>query len=88
VRKKSGIMSGGKPFLVSEMYSSKGRMRWGSVHIRASCLREETTSSLRSRTLERAGQVRMACSKDSGPVPQRGQDVSGFLSNYEGWAAR
>ena len=81
-------MSGGKPVLVTVMYSPRARMRWGSVHSGESCPREETTFGRRSRTHERAGQVSMAGWKDSGSVPQRGQVVSGFLSNQEGWAAR
>jgi len=81
-------MSGGKPVLVSGMYSPRARTTWSSVHSGASCSREETSFSLRSRTLERAGQVRMASSNDSGSIPHLGQVVSGFSSNKEGWAAR
>jgi len=81
-------MSGGKPVFVSVMYSPSARMRRGSDHIVASCAREETSFSRRSRTRVRAGQVRMACWKDSGPFPHRGQVGSGFSSNDEGWAAR
>jgi len=81
-------MSGGKPVFVSVMYSPRARMRRGSDYIVASCAREETSFSRRSRTRVRAGQVRMACWKDSGPVPHRGQVGSGFSSNHEGWAAR
>jgi len=57
----SGSMSGGKPVFVSVIYSPSARMRRGSDHIIASCAREETSFSRRSRTRERAGQVRMAC---------------------------
>ena len=56
-----GIMSGGEPVFVSEMYSPKARMRWGSVHNVALRPREESSFGRRSRTLVRAGQVRMAC---------------------------
>ena len=81
-------MSGGKPVFVSVMYSPKTRIRWGSDHRLASCLREERSFSRRSRSLTQAGQVRMACRKVSGSVPQRGQVGSGFSSNQEGCAAR
>jgi len=81
-------MSGGKPVFVSVMYSPKGRKRWGSVHSVASRPREETSFSWRSRTLARAGQVRMACWNVSGSVLQLGQVGSGFSWNQEGWAAR
>jgi len=84
----SGIISGGKPLFVSVIYSPKARMRWGSVHLVASCPREETPCSRGSRALARAGQVRMTCCKVAGPVLQRGQVRSGFSSNQEGWAAR
>jgi len=80
-------MSGGKPVFVSVMYSSKARTSWGSDHIAASCPREETSFSRRSQTRVRAGQLRMACWKDSGSVPQRGQVRSGSSSDHEGWAA-
>jgi len=72
-------MFGGKPVFVFMMYSLKARMRWDSVHIVASCPREDTSFSRRSRTLARAGQVRMACWKVSGPVSQRGKS---------GWGSR
>jgi len=81
-------MSGGKPVFVSVMYSPRACMRRGSDHIVASCAREETSFSRRSRARVRAGQVRMACWKDSGPVLHRGQVGSGFSSNHAGWAAR
>jgi len=84
----SGSMSGGKPVLVSVMYSPKARMRVGSDHIAASCAREETSFSRRFRARVRAGQVRSACWKDSGPVSQRGQVGSGLSSDQEGWAAK
>jgi len=51
-------MSGGKPVLMSVMYSPKARIRWGSDHRLASCSREETSFSKRSPSLDRAGQVR------------------------------
>jgi len=70
------------------MYSPSARVRWGLDHIVASCSREETSFSKLSRTHARAGQVRMACWKDSGPVSHRGQVGSGFSSNHEEWAAR
>jgi len=63
-------------------------MSRGSLHRLASGLKEETSFSRRPRTLVRAGQVRMACEKVSGSVPQQGQVGSGFLSNHEGCAAR
>jgi len=81
-------MSGGKPVLVSEMYSPRARIRWGSDHKAASCPRVETSFSRRSRSLARVGQVRMAWWKVSGSVPQRGQVGFGLSSNQEGWAAR
>jgi len=81
-------MSGGKPDLVSVMYSPSARMRRGSDHVVASCAREETSFSRRSRTRLRAGQESIACWKDSGQVPHRGQDGSGSSSDHEGWAAR
>ena len=87
-QKWSGSMSGGKPVFVSVMYSPKARMSLGSDHIGASCAREETSFSRRFRAPVRAGQVRTACWKDSGPVWQRGQVGSGFSSDQEGWAAR
>jgi len=80
-------MSSGKLVLVSEMYWSRARISWGSVHKRASGPREETTFSRRSQTLQRAGQLRMACSNNSGLLPQQGQDGSGFLSKQEWWEA-
>jgi len=81
-------MSGGKPVFVSVMYSPSARMRRASDHIVTSCTREETSFSRKSRTRVRAGQVRLACRKDSGPVSHRGLVGSGFSSNHEGWAAR
>jgi len=84
----SGSMSGGKPVFVCVMYSPRARMRVWSDHIGGSCAREETSFSRRFRTRVRAGQVRTACWKDSGPVSQRGQVGSGFSSDQEGWAAR
>jgi len=81
-------MSGGNPVFVSVMYSPSARIRRGSDHIVASCAREETSFSRRPGTRVRAGQVRMACWKDSGPVSHCGHVGSGFLSNHEGWAAR
>ena len=84
----SGSMSGGKPVLVSVMYSPRARRRVGWDHIGASCAREETSFSRRFRACVRAGQVRTACWKDSGPVSQRGQVGSGLSSDQEGWAAR
>jgi len=83
-----GSMSGGKPVLVTVMYSPRARMRGELDHIVASCAREETFFSGRSRTGVRAGQERMACLKDSGPVMHRGQVRSGSSSDPEGWAAR
>jgi len=87
-RKRSGIMSGGKPVFKSVMYSLRARIRWGSDHRVASCPREETSFSSSSRSLARAGQVRMACRKVSGSVSQRGQVRFGSLSDQDGWAAR
>jgi len=84
----SGVMSGGKPVLVSVMYSPKAHMRRGSVHRLGSGPREETSFSRRSRTLVSAGQVRMACVKVSGSVPYRGQVGFGLSSNHEVCAAR
>ena len=81
-------MSGVKPVSVVMMYLAKARRRCGSVHVAASCLREETWLSRRSRSLARAAQVRMACWKVSSSTWQRGQDRSGFSLNQEGWAAR
>jgi len=78
----------GKPVFVVVMYSPSARMRRGSDHVVASCAKEETAFSRRSRACWRAGQVRMACRKDSGPIPQRGQVGSGSSSDHEGWAAR
>jgi len=66
-------MAGGKPVFVFVMYSPRARMRMGSDHIVPSPTREETSFSRSSRTRVRAGQVRMACWKDSGPVLHRGQ---------------
>jgi len=63
-------------------------MRGGSNHVVASCAREEPSLSRRSWTGVQAGQERMACWKDSGPVPHRGQVGSMSSSNQEGWAAR
>jgi len=87
-REYSGVMSEGKPVLVSVMYSPKARMTRGSVHRSASGRREETSFSRRSRAMLRAGQVRMACAKVSRSVPHRGQVGSGFSSNHEVCAAR
>jgi len=81
-------MSGGKPVFVSMMYSPSARMKRGSDHIVGSCAREEASFSRSPRTRVRAGQVRMACWKDSGPVLHRRQVGSGFSSNHKRWAAR
>jgi len=81
-------MSGGKLVFVSVMYAPSARMRRGSDHIVASGAREETSFSRRSRTRVRAGQVRMACWKDSAPASHRGQVGCGLSSNHEGWAAK
>jgi len=81
-------MFGGKPVFVSVMYSPSAGMRRGSDHIVASCASEETSFSRGSQTRVRAGQLRIACWKDSAPVSHRGQVGSGFSSNHEGWAAR
>jgi len=67
---------------------AEGRIRSVSVHVGVSRLRQETSFSRRSRSLARAGQLRMACWQDSGSTPQRGQDTFGFALNLEGWAAR
>jgi len=81
-------MSGGKPVFVSVMYSPSARIRRGSDHVDASCAREETSFSRRSRARWLAGQVRMACVKVSGSIPHRGQVGSGFSSNHAVCAAR
>ena len=81
-------MSRGKLVFVSVMYSPRARMRVGSDHIGSLCAREEASFSRRFRTRVRAGQVRTACWKHSGPVSQRGQVGSEFPSDQEGWAAR
>jgi len=52
-------MLGGKPDLVSEMYSPRARMRLGSDQSEASCLMEGTSFSRRFLAPDRAGQVRM-----------------------------
>ena len=80
-------MSGGKPVLVSVMYSPRARIRWGSDNKVASSPREEPSFSRRSRSLGQAGQVSMACWNVSGSVPQRGQVRFGSSLNQEGWAA-
>ena len=67
-KKRSAIMSGGKPVFLFVMYSPRAHIRWGSVHRVASCPREETSFSRRSRSLVRVGQVRMARWNVSGPV--------------------
>jgi len=67
-------MSGGKPVFVSVMYPPRARIRLGSDQSVASCPREETSFSRRSRSLVRAGQVRMACWNVSGSVLQRGHE--------------
>jgi len=81
-------MSGGNPVLVSEMYSPKACVGWGLVHSGAWCPREGPSFNRRSRVLEGAWQVRMACSKDSGLVPHLGQVVSGFWWTQGGCGAR
>jgi len=81
-------MSRGKPVFVSVIYSASARMRMGWDHVVASCAREGTSFSRRSRTRLRAGQVRMACWKDSGPMSNRGQVASGSSLDHEEWAAR
>jgi len=81
-------MSWGKPLFVSVMYSPTARGRKGSVHRSASGPREEKSFSRRSRTLVRAGPVRMAYVKVSGSVPHRGQVGSGFSSNDDTCGAR
>ena len=81
-------MSGGQPVFVSGMYSPNAPMRWGSDQIVASCPRDERFLSRSSRTCVRAGQVRMACWKHSGPVSHRGQIESGFSLHEEGCAAK
>jgi len=53
-------MFGGNPVFVSVMYSSRARIRRGSVHVLASCAREAISFSRRSRACWQAGQVRMA----------------------------
>jgi len=47
-------------------------MRKGYVDRLASGPREETSLKWRSRTLDRAGHVRMACGKVSGCIPHGG----------------
>ena len=81
-------MSGGKLVFVSEMYSPGACMRSGSVQSVVPCSMEEGSFSRRSLARDRAGQARMACWKDSGRFPHRGQVVSGLSSNQESWAAR
>jgi len=81
-------MSGGKPVFVSVMCSPRARIRWGSDHQVASCPREGTSFSRRSRNLVRAGQARMACWKVSGSISQRGHVGSGSSLNQDGGAAR
>ena len=86
--KQSGTMSGGKPVLVSVMYSARARIMWGSVDSVASRPREETAFNRRFRALVQAGQVRMACWNDSGSISQQGHVMSGSSLNQEGLAAR
>ena len=81
-------MSGGKPVFVSFMYSPRARMRWDSVHRVVSCLREENSFSRGSRAFARAGQVRMACSKECESISSQGQARSGFSSHQEGCVVR
>jgi len=78
----------GNPVFVSVMYSPRARTRRGSVHRSASGPREETSFCRRSRTLVRAGQVRMAWVKVSDSSSHRGQVGSGFALNHEVCAAR
>jgi len=80
-------MSGRKPVLVCVMYSARACLGWDLVHSLTSCPREETSGSRRFLATDRGGQVMMACWKDSGSIRHRGQVVSGFLANPEGWAA-
>jgi len=77
-------MSRGKPVGVSVIYSPSARLRRGSDHVFASCTREETSFSRTSRFRLRAGQVRIACWKDSGLVSHGGQVGSGSSSDHEG----
>jgi len=84
----SGIMSGGKPVFVFPIYLPRAGMSRGSDDRAASCPRDETSFSRRSRTLVWAGQVRMACWNVSGSVSYRGQVRVGSSLNQEGWAAR
>jgi len=81
-------MCGGKPVVISEMYSPKILMRLGSDQSVVLCPMQETSCSKRSLACARAGQVRIVWWKDSGRVPHRVQVVSGASSNQEGWAAR
>jgi len=83
-KKRLRIMSGGKLVFVPVMYSPGARIRWGLDHNVAPCSREETSFSMSSRSLTRAGQVRMACWNVSRSVPQRGQVRFGFSLNQEG----
>ena len=71
-----GVTSGGKPGFVCEMYWPRACTRLGSVYRGASCPREETQFSSKSRSLAQAEQIRMTGSNDSGSVPQWGQDIS------------
>jgi len=88
VGRQSGIMSEGKPALVSMMSSPEAGIRWCSGPSVASHPRVETSCSRRSQALVGAGQVRMARWNDCGSILQGGQVVSGSLSNQELWATR
>jgi len=68
---------------VSMNYGPKGHKRWGSVHSVAFHAREERSCSSRARTLDQAGQVRMACWKVAGSFSKWGQVRSGFSLNKQ-----
>jgi len=80
----SKVMSGGKPVFVSEMYSPSGHMRLGSDQSAALCLPEETFFSTSLLAPDRAGQVRMACWKDSGPILHWDMLCRGFRRTRRG----
>ena len=70
------------------MYWPSARMRGPDDQMGLPSSTEVTSPSRRALSRDLFGQCRIACAKDSGAEPQRGQVVLGRSLHQEGWAER
>ena len=81
-------MSGGKPVWVAVINWPNACMRGPNDQRGLPSSRGVTSLSRRALSWFLFGQCRIACVKDSGAEPQRGQVLLGSWLHQEGWAAR